>query len=70
MQVDLVVMDCFANKVPEEQLTDGLRALLISLDPAKGDGPRPVTVRLLYASSHRRTLPGGLRRELLSRGLT
>ena len=56
--------------MPKGKLTEyELRALLVASDLAESEGFRSVAVRLLHLSSHRRTLPAGPSRELLSRGL-
>ena len=68
-KVVLEVLGDLADEALEGQLADEkLGGLLVAADLAKGDGSRPVPVRLLDSSGCRRALSGGLGGELLTRG--
>ena len=69
-QIGLKVLCDLTDKALEGQFADEqLGALLVTTDLTKGDGARPVTMRLFDASSSRSTLASRLCGELFPRGL-
>ena len=70
-KVGLEVLGDLPDEALKREFADEeLSRLLVAADLSEGDGPGPVAVRLLDASGGRGALAGGLRGELLPRGLS